>query len=55
MRHDYDFVVQLHYNVVCDVQTRAINASPLRNLALASPVSGHYTEDPAVSNKGALG
>ncbi len=39
MRHDYDFVVQLRHNVVRDVQTRAINASPLRNLALTSPVS----------------
>jgi len=44
MRHDYDFVVQLHYNVVRDVQTRAINASPLRNLALASPVSRVITQ-----------
>jgi len=39
MRHDYDFVVQLRHNVVRDVQTRAINASLLRNIALTSPVS----------------
>lgn len=39
MRHDYDFVVQLHRNAVRDAQIRAINASLFDNLALASPVS----------------
>jgi Collagen triple helix repeat (20 copies) len=39
MRPDYDFVVQLRHNIVCDVQTRAINASPFRKLALTSPIS----------------
>lgn len=39
MQPDYDCVVQLHHSVVRDVQTRAINASLLRNLAVASPVS----------------
>jgi hypothetical protein len=35
----YDFVIQLHHEVVCDVQTRAINESLLTNLAVASPIS----------------
>ncbi|MDQ3764997.1 MAG: hypothetical protein M3460_26855 [Actinomycetota bacterium] len=35
----YDFVIQLHHEVVCDVQTRAINTSLLTNLAVASPIS----------------
>ncbi|MDQ4103169.1 MAG: hypothetical protein M3186_05485 [Actinomycetota bacterium] len=38
-RLDYDYVIQLHHSVVRDVQTRAINASLLSNLALTSPVS----------------
>ena len=39
MYRDYDFVVQLHRNILRDVQIRAINASLFENLALDSPVS----------------
>jgi hypothetical protein len=39
MQNDYDFVVQLGRDVVCDVQTRTINASLLRNLHMTSPFS----------------
>jgi hypothetical protein len=35
----YDFVVQLHHDVVCDAQARAINTSLLTNLAGPSPLS----------------
>ncbi|HKR48150.1 MAG TPA: hypothetical protein VJT72_00985 [Pseudonocardiaceae bacterium] len=38
-RSDYDFVVQLRHEVLQDVQTRAINASLLTNLALTTPIS----------------
>jgi Collagen triple helix repeat (20 copies) len=34
MQHDYDFVVQLRHNLVCDVQTRAIDALLLGKLML---------------------
>ncbi|MGH4010371.1 MAG: hypothetical protein ACRDTH_19795 [Pseudonocardiaceae bacterium] len=38
-RSAYDFVVQLRHEVLQDVQTRAINASLLTNLALTTPIS----------------
>lgn len=38
MYRDYDFVVQLHRNVVRDAQMRVINASLFDNLAVDSPV-----------------
>ena len=39
MEPDYDFVIQLRRDTVRDIQIRAINASPLRNLAFTSPLS----------------